>query len=281
MGLLQDIQYNFTKDNSAIRKLIIINVSIFLLFNVLNLFDSELINKFVGSLKMEPELHHFLSKPWSLFTYMFLHNGIFHLIGNMLWLYFLGGILQDMMGNRAVNRIFIAGGISGALLYMLLFSIVPKFANQGLPMVGASGGITAIIVAAATLVPNYEIRPFGLFSISLKWIALIKIFFDIAGLGDGVNDGGQLAHLGGAALGYFYIKYNWNNINLTLPQLFRKKPKKKLRYTVNKSAKSSPAKSNKKPRPEDVDMILDKISNSGYDSLSKEEKETLFRASDS
>src|SRR5690606_24965388 len=165
------------------------------------------LKEFVSSLYLPAAFNVFIYKPWSLFTYIFLHAGVMHLLFNMLFLYFIGIILQDLLGNKHIFRIFLFGGIVGGALFLIFFNLIPGFKDQPLlPMVGASGGVTAVIVAAAVFTPNYKVYLFGIFSISLKWIALIRVFIDLAGLGDGNNDGGQLAHLGGAFFGYLYIK---------------------------------------------------------------------------
>lgn len=290
-SLFQDIRSFFVKGDSAIRKLIIINVAVFLFTSIFNKLPIPVLKEFISSLYLPAAFNEFIYKSWSLFTYIFLHAGIMHLLFNMLFLYFIGIILQDLLGNKHIFRIFLYGGMIGGALFLIFFNLIPGFKDQPLlPMVGASGGVTAIIVAAAVFTPNYKVYLFGFFSISLKWIALIRVFIDLAGLGDGNNDGGQLAHLGGALFGYLYIKVIKGEIIMPSLSFNRNDSKSytskqrspKLRVKVNDpklyNEKAGRASSNK-PNQDEIDAILDKISRSGYQSLSQQEKDILFRAS--
>ncbi len=246
----------------------------------------------VKSLSLSNHVDVFLRNPWSIFTYIFLHNGIFHLLSNMLFLYFIGEIFRSLAGNKHIGRNFIWGGVSGGLLYLFYYNVIPDFTGQSIPafMVGASGGVTAVVVAAAVFTPDYEIRLFGVFSIKLKWIAVARVLLDLLGLGDGVNDGGQVAHLGGALFGYLYVK--WMRGDLPLPNLNIKRrklkrtspPRRKFKVHINQNKSEEPVREQTSPSKsafsqKEIDDILDKISNSGYDSLTTKEKETLFRAS--
>jgi membrane associated rhomboid family serine protease len=289
-SLFQDIRSFFLKGDSAVRKLIIINVAVFLFTSIFGKLPIPVLNEFISSLYLPAAFNEFIYKPWSLFTYIFLHAGVMHLLFNMLFLYFIGIILQDLLGNKHIFRIFLLGGMIGGALFLIFFNLIPGFKDQPLlPMVGASGGVTAIIVAAAVFTPNYKVYLFGIFSISLKWIALIRVFIDLVGLGDGNNDGGQLAHLGGAFFGYLYIKIirgeiNMPNLGLNRSYKYRtaKKRNPKLKVEVNDSKiynEKAGRSSSYKPNQDEIDAILDKISRSGYQSLSQQEKDILFRAS--
>lgn len=287
-GIIDDIKYSFNKGDNAIRKLIFINIAVFVLTAILTKIPFT--KPFVESLSLPHLFKDFIFKPWSLFSYIFLHNGIWHILSNMLFLYFIGSIFRDLAGNKHIYRNFIWGGLAGGILYLLLFNIMPPYSQMktSMQMVGASGGVTAVIVAAAMFTPDYELRLFGVFNIKLKWIAIIRVLIDLIGFGDGNNDGGQLAHLGGAAFGFFYVR--WMRGQLPLPDLtgifkIRKKaekPKRKYKVHINHEMKnnaSNASSKNSQTNQKEIDMILDKISKSGYDSLSNKEKETLFRAS--
>jgi hypothetical protein len=204
----------------------------------------------------------------------------------MLFLYFIGNILRDFIGNKHIYKSFIWGGIAGGALFLFFYNLVPGFISESRTfMVGASGGVTSVIVAAAVFAPDYEIRLFGLISIKLKWIAIFRVLSDLLFLGDGNNDGGQLAHLGGAAFGYLYVKGLRSGIafpDFTKWFSFLKskpKPKRKFNVYVNEDKPLSSRSSNNPSIQKDIDIILDKISKSGYDSLSAKEKEILFKAS--
>ncbi|WP_432713446.1 rhomboid family intramembrane serine protease [Pedobacter sp.] len=216
---------------------------------------------------------------YTILTYQFFHDGIFHLLFNMLWLYWLGKIFLDFLKPRQFHFVYLAGGFAGALLFSLAFHIFPVFERSiaNASVIGSSGAVMAIIVATATLVPNFSIRMMFLGDVKLKYLALAYIVLDLIGIAS-VNSGGSFAHLGGAVLGFCYIKalgkgYDWSNI-------FKKRPKvTNLKVNKNENYKhSSNAKTDRIAQAE-VDAILDKISKSGYDKLSKEEKETLFKAS--
>jgi len=211
---------------------------------------------------------------WSLLTYMFSHRNLFHFFFNMLGLYWLGTIFLDFLNKRQFTFTYLAGGFSGALLYILFYNIFPAFENAipNSDLIGASASVMAIVVAAATLVPDFTIRLMLIGNIRLKYLALIYVIVNILSI-VGENAGGCIAHLGGSLLGYIYIKALQNGNDWS--KMFQKKSKLK----VVQSNKSSSQFNNKLPDQEVIDKILDKISVSGYDSLSRSEKEQLFNAS--
>ncbi len=224
-------------------------------------------------------------QPWSILTYMFLHDGFMHILFNMLWLYWVGSLLQEYLGNTKTYEAYFLGGISGGLLYLLAYNLLPVFsANVSYSFaLGASAGVLAVVCAAATLLPDYNFQLLFFGNVKLKYIALISVLLDLISIPQG-NAGGHIAHLGGALFGYLFIKLIYANNNLSYRldalfdgflNLFSSKPKIKIQHktTFMKTA------TNAKPSQADVDVILDKISKSGYESLSQTEKETLFKAS--
>lgn len=283
MRFLDPVRSRLGLSRSATVDLLLLNVLVFLCTALLGMIPFT--RPLIEMLRLTPGWHELLTQPWSLLTYIFLHAGFMHLLGNMLWLFFIGTILEDLIGSKHLFRLFLFGGLAGGLLFVLCYNLIPVFASQPLlPMVGASGGVTAIIVAAATFRPTYTIYLFGILPIQLRWIALIRVFTDLAGLGDSMNDGGQLAHLGGALFGFLYALNlkgflpAW--MSFSFPQKIRK-PKRKHQVWINEPARKMPAKksSRQAPNQEEIDAILDKINQSGYQSLSEAEKQTLFRAS--
>jgi membrane associated rhomboid family serine protease len=269
--------------HTATVDIIIVNVFVFVLMFITG--GIPVIADLISTLRLKPAWGDFMHQPWSLFTYIFLHAGFMHLLGNMLWLYFIGILLEDLIGRRHINKLFVWGGIAGGLVFLLAYNLIPVFASQPMyPMVGASGGVTAVIVAAAAFSPRYTIYLFGVVAIQLRWIALIRITFDLLGLGDGMNDGGQLAHLAGAAFGFLYILNLKGDIRIPLPSMKlgkkKKQPFRNIRVEINQPVQNRKKFRIEHPRQEEIDAILDKINQSGYESLSKEEKEILFRASD-
>jgi len=290
-SILDEIKKSF-KDGSLLTKIIYVNIAVFVIVNLLSsvlfLFGAEApdITKWFA---VPASLSSLLVKPWTLFTYMFLHQDFFHLLFNILYLYFGGRIFQDLLGEKRLISTYILGGLSGAVLFILSYNIFPVF-NVALPdarALGASAAVLAIIVAIATKVPNYVVNLVFLGAVKLKYIAIVLVVLDLISFQKG-NAGGHIAHLGGALFGFFYIKqlekgkdwslwyFAWTN---AIKSLFKKADKSKVKVVYkNQGSKRKSTKQNDNEQ-EIVDKILDKISKSGYDSLSKEEKDFLFRAS--
>jgi membrane associated rhomboid family serine protease len=285
--LWKDIQFKLLKSDSKLSLLIGINVVVYLGINIVAVIE-QLFTGFGNSavlaytneyLLLPAYLPKLLYRFWTPFTYMFMHAGIFHILFNMLWLYWMGQIFEEYLGNKRTIGLYLFGGLAGGLLFVACYNLVPAFTNVNAAangvVVGASASVMAIIIATATLLPNYAIQLILIGPVKLKWIALFYIVIDFLGIAS-ANAGGEIAHLGGALFGFIYIKqvqrgHDWiESIN----KLFVPKAKMKVVSHSGPLRKASGV-----PRQEDVDRILDKISGSGYDSLTKQEKETLFRAS--
>jgi membrane associated rhomboid family serine protease len=282
--IIEDLKKVWNKKDSGLVKIIIINVIIFLSIGIIKIFLQiggleSLYIKFLNSLMLPANLRDFIFQPWSIITYFFLHINFSHILWNMLFLYWFGKIIHDNIGNNALISLYILGGIIGGLLYMAIYNIIPYYGNQinQSLMLGASAGVFSVVVSSATLIPNYTFHLLFIGPIRIKYIALFYVassFFDITGN----NSGGEIAHLGGALIGYLYIKQLQNGNNMGDPIIkilnFFHKPK------TNKSKDDySYQNINKEISQDDIDKILDKISESGYSSLSKSEKEKLFNAS--
>ncbi|MBI1305109.1 MAG: rhomboid family intramembrane serine protease [Bacteroidetes bacterium] len=304
MNVWESIKYEFNKDDSPIRKLVIINVAVFVLAGlasfILHLYKLDVDFYLSKYFYLPSWFSEFITKPWTLLTYMFFHAGVMHILFNMLWLYFIGRILIDFTTNKRFYQIYFFGGLTGGVLYLLFYNVFPIFTQmpESSVMLGASGAVNAIIVATAVLVPNYEIFLFGIFRVRLKWIALFLVMMDVLLFSQG-NEGGRLAHLGGAAFGALYVLQMQGRLNLNFNFLRKIRNPFKPKYQVideskilrNKKSPNTSGSTSKstnpfnirtsgKPGQEEIDAILDKISQSGYESLSKEEKEMLFRASE-
>lgn len=301
MSLIDKIRYEFNKGNSPIRKLIIINVAVFVLSGLVMMVGrgrgpeyAQKASDFLTLFYTQGAFSAFLTKPWSVFTYMFFHAGLFHLAGNMLLLFYMGRILLDFQNNKQFYTIYVGGGLLGAFMYILIYTVLPTFAGLGGPMPGASGAVMAVVVATAVLLPNYELHLFGSFRVKIKWVALVLVGIDLLYLTTS-NQGGHLAHLGGALFGSLYMLNQQGRLNLELLQSIKnpfktkfrvvderdilRKPKEKVKTEASTPHRANSSNSNK-PRQEEIDAILDKINQSGYPSLTKEEKDLLFRASD-
>ena len=278
------------KQGTILNKLIYINVGVFLFFSILGVlsfmfqFDITLL---LEKLYLPANHSRLLSQPWTFITYIFLHNGFLHLLFNMVWLHFGGKIFLQYLNPKQLLSTYILGGVSGGLLFVIAYNYIPALQaySFGALAMGASASVLAIIVAIATFSPNYSVQfPFIGF-VKLKHIAIFSVALDIISIPKG-NTGGHIAHIGGALFGYIYIKQmrKGNDFSKGFSSFLERlintfKPKSKLK-TVHKRAKSDyDFNKEKSAKQKEIDIILEKIANSGYESLSKEEKATLFSAS--
>jgi len=282
MNTWQQIQYKMLRSGSRVNLLIGINVFIFLLVNVAGVIDklvfqSSLIDYYSDELLLLPAfLPRLANHFWTPFTYMFMHAGVFHILFNMLWLYWIGQIFEEYLGNKRTIGVYLFGGLTGAIFFIAAYNIFPFFAPvlAGGTVVGASASVMAIIVATATLLPDYSISLILIGPVKLKWIALFYVIIDFLSIA-GPNAGGEFAHLGGALFGFIYIKQlqRGNDWIGAITGIFRKRSKMKV------ASGNSDKNTGGKPRQDEIDRILDKITESGYESLNKQERETLSRAS--
>ena len=288
-SILNNLKHEF-KQGTILNKLIYINVGLFLLFSILGVFSFMFqfdLSPILNRLYLPAENSKLLSQPWAFITYMFLHNGFLHLLFNMVWLHFAGKIFLQYLSPKQLLSTYILGGISGGLLFIIAYNYIPALViyTQNAQALGASAAVLAIVVAIATYTPNYSVRFPFIGIVKLKHIAIFSVALDVLSIPKG-NAGGHIAHLGGALFGYLYIKQlqkgNDYSIGFTtwlnsLSNLF--KPKSKLQ-TVHKRPKTDKQfNTEKSAQQKAVDLVLEKISKSGYESLSKEEKATLFSAS--
>lgn len=282
--------------NSLLVKLIYANLIVFIGIKVLHLpfwlmtIDISPEQWALNWLAVPSNLSSLLYKPWTLVTYMFLHVGFLHLLTNMLWLYFLGQIFVEFLGERKLWTVYIAGGLAGAVLYILFFNIFPVFESIA-PVaraLGASASVMAVVIAVGTYVPDFSIRLLFLGNVKLKYIAIFWFVFDVISISNS-NSGGHIAHIGGAILGFFFAKQWKNGNDITswvttatsfVQAIFKSSKKSNLKVKYSKKGSSSQKYGSQNSNDQErIDRILDKISQSGYDSLSKEEKEFLFKAS--
>ncbi len=275
----------------SVQRLLLINIAVFLIVRIIGvlttLFMVHTVNFSSISywLAVPANLSSLLVRPWTLVTYMFYHWDFFHLFFNLLLLYWMGKIFQDYLGEKKLISTYILGGISGAAVYIAAYNIFPLFSNS-LEIsfaLGASASVLAITIAAATLLPDFPVRLLLIGEVKLKWIALLIVLSDLISIG-GTNAGGHLAHLGGALYGFIYVRKlrSGSDIAAWFSKLLEyftpgKKPRMKVHY--GKSMSDADFNVTKKSRQETLDQILDKISKSGYGSLSQEEKDYLFKAS--
>jgi membrane associated rhomboid family serine protease len=294
--MFDDFKNAFQRYNNAHVQLIIINVVVFLALAVVLVFSRALqypdvFNVIHDQLAIPAPIGTFLQKPWTIITYAFVHDlsGIFHILFNMLVFYWFGKLFVEYLGSDKLIALYFLGAIAGGVAYLLVYNTIPFYIERigsfnG--MVGASAAVYAIVVATATLIPDYTFFLLFLGPIRIKYIAGFYIVVSFLG-SVGENAGGNVAHLGGALMGFVYLKQlqagvNWGNwITVTMDWfkgLFTAKPKVKVTYRKQYSESQKP-KAKSSISQDEIDAILDKISDGGYESLTKEEKEKLFNAS--
>jgi membrane associated rhomboid family serine protease len=277
--------------SDAVQRLLIINIVVFVIVRVLGgisaLFMSTSINFPVISywLAVPANLSSLLVRPWTIISYMFYHWEFFHLFFNLLLLYWMGKIFQAYLGEKKLISTYIIGGICGAVFYIVAYNIFPLFSNsmQVSFALGASASVLAITIAAATLLPDFPVRLLLIGEVKLKWLALVIVISDLISI-SGTNAGGHLAHLGGAFYGFIYIRQlrSGNDLAAWFDRLigyFSREKKTRMKVEYRKSSSDADYNYTKHSRQERLDIILDKISKSGYGSLSQEEKDELFKAS--
>jgi len=291
MSIIEDLRLQF-RMGGITTKLIFWNIILFVLPTItaaiLQLFNIDIDYLYFVSLSSDPA--ELLWKPWSLLTYALFHAGIWHLVFNMLMLNFAGSLFLTFFTQKQLLGLYFAGGIFAGIIYILSYMFFPALININTALVGASASIMAILFATVAYSPLMPVRLFIFGNVKLWHIALALIIIDLVQL-PANNTGGHLAHLGGAFFGYIYISQlksgrdivSWiANIPESVSEMFNPKKKPTLRK-VHQNYTSKPAKTESKIIRKDktqqqIDEILDKISKSGYDSLTKEEKEFLFRA---
>lgn len=286
--MIRNFKRQFQK-GSKLTQLIYINLVVFLLVKLFGVFAFlmqgnpwDIINWFA----LPANVSKLLQKPWTIISYMFLHEGFLHILFNLLWLYFGGQIFMKYLNNKQLVSTYVLGGFFGGLSYVLAFNFFPAFQqnlSQSLAL-GASASVLAILTAIATYVPNYSVQFAFIGRVKLKHIAIFSIVLDIISIPKG-NSGGHIAHLGGALYGFLYVQQlkggkdwsrSFSRLMDELTNSFKKQPLK----TVHKNPKTDDQwRAEKASSQNEINRILDKISKSGYESLNEKEKKTLFKAS--
>ena len=291
--IITELKEKYQKGNICLQ-LIYINVAVFVLVKVcgvlLQLFNYSL-DGGLSWLELPASFSRFIIQPWTLLTYMFMHAGFFHILFNMLWLYWFGKMFLLFFSAKHLRGVYLLGGICGGLLYMTAYNVFPYFQYmiEGSFLLGASASVLAIVAATAYREPNYPIPLLLLGTVRLKYLALIVIGMDLFFITSS-NAGGHISHLGGALAGlWFAASLNkgrdvtaWINRTLdTLTEFFSprtRKPKMKIHYGGNRQ-KDYDYNARKKSQSDEIDRILDKLKKSGYESLTADEKKSLFDAS--
>ncbi|MCP4457485.1 MAG: rhomboid family intramembrane serine protease [Cytophagales bacterium] len=289
-SIKDDFTHVWTKPNNAVAQIILINAIVFVITALITFITEFSVRSWLG---LPSNLTILPGKIWTIFTYMFVHDGLGHIFWNMLAFYWFGKIIQEFLGSNKVISLFVIGGLFGALFYLLAYNMFPAFseAAQIGNLVGASAGVFAVVVGSAVFMPNYTLYLLLVGPVKIKYIALVYVFLFIIGT-RGMNAGGEFAHLGGAAAGWLYISQIKRGSDIGawvisvldfFKALFSPQPKIKVTHR-SKSRKKEKVKVSGSIRSDgtsqdEIDAILDKISHSGYESLSKDEKQKLFNAS--
>jgi len=310
-SIMDDMKREFSYGNMVTR-IIIVNVAVFVILNLLYLFlwlgnggdTPAFYVAFKRFFMLPADGWELITHPWSIITHMFLHEGFFHILWNMLLMYWFGRIVGDFIGNQRILPLYLLGGLVGAVFFLLSANFLPNIVS-GQYALGASAGVMAIIVAAGAIAPDYIMRLLFLGDVKLKYIVAVLIFLDLIAIPAQQNTGGHMAHLGGAALGFLFVRQLQQGTDLSRPvnnfmdsmsdlfgNLFNRNQNRrgpKVAYkNPNAGRRTRPgssrgdASSDNKPNSdyqERLDAILDKIKQDGYDTLTEEEKEFLFNAS--
>ncbi|MDA3930280.1 MAG: rhomboid family intramembrane serine protease [Prolixibacteraceae bacterium] len=294
MDIWGEIKQTF-KQGSTITRLIYVNLAVFLTLRIVlvvfTLFKLDV--PLLEWLALPSDLATLASRPWTLITYMFLHYNFIHILFNMLWLYWFGKIFMMYFDERKLLGTYVLGGLSGGVLYIIAYNVLPAFSDiaEGGILLGASASIIAIVISSAIHAPNLTVNLFLLSSIfgpiKIIWIAAASLLIYFIGI-TGTNAGGNIAQLGGALWGFIYISQlkkgkditaKFNDFLFNFDAFFKRKGKMKVTYRRENVQRMSDREYNKRKRSdkENINVILDKIAKSGYDSLSKSEKEVLFK----
>lgn len=292
-------RFSIGLNNNALVFLIAINLVVFVLFTFVKVFymftfvsdvaQTYFYRDIYANLALPAGFGAFAGKPWTVLTHMFYHDAIWHIIGNMIWLWMFGYIFLDLTGNKKIIPLYFFGALGGAIAFMLAYNFIPTLKEINASATGASAGIMAVVVATTMIAPDFRIFPMLNGGIPLWVITLIYLIIDLALIANFNNTGGHIAHLAGAFTGFLFIYflrrgYDWstpiNNFFEWVNNLFNPaRPVKKTKQQSFYKQGRNPYTKTPNLTQQRIDEILDKISQKGYQSLSEEEKELLKKAS--
>lgn len=280
MSIIKDLKYRYNTGN-IVEKLIYLNVVLFictLLISVLQgLYKGEM-NFIMEWFSLDNDINTLFRKPWSILSYGFLHAGFLHILMNMIVLYFIGNLFLEYFTEKQLLNFYILGTLFGGIFFLFSQNYFPLFEGKSTVLVGASAGISAIFIGITTYMPNYQIKLRFIGFVKLWYLAAFWIGLDVLGL-IGSNAGGHFAHLGGALFGFIYVSRASNKEISFLNNLWGmfSSKNKKMKTVYKSSTKRKNNVNNTNSNQVKIDAILDKISKSGYDTLTKEEKDFLFK----
>ncbi|MBI5540576.1 MAG: rhomboid family intramembrane serine protease [Bacteroidia bacterium] len=290
-----NVAINKLKQSNSFEKILYLNIAVYVFVSIFRVIlfliqvrDSGVYYP-VNYLSLPADLDALLYHPWSVITYMFLHEDFLHILFNMLWFFWFGKLFVAYIGAKKLTALYIIGGLFGAIFYIAAFNLFPVFA----PIIsksyalGASASVIAVVVAVSFYIPDHKVNLMFIGDVKLKYIALFSIVVDFLSIA-GENSGGHIAHLGGAFFGFLYAMQfkrgkdllSWfSNLFSGISFSLKRKPKMKATYSKAKEMDDKEYNYEKARKQKEIDAVLDKISKSGYESLSKKEKEILFNSS--
>jgi len=288
MEIFNEIKASFKK-GTYLTQLIYVNLAVFVFVNIISVLffligQQNNASVIVEWLAVPADLSNLIFKPWTVITYMFLHESFLHILFNMLWLFWFGKIFLQYLDQKQLLSVYLLGGIFGAILFIVSYNLFPVLNADYAVALGASASVMAVVFAISFYVPNYQLALMFIGNVKLKYIAIFSIVLDVISIPSG-NSGGHIAHIGGALFGWYFItEYKkgklitkgFEKILNSFFILFKRSPKMKVSYKKTGN-KDYDYKNSKVAEQKEMDIILEKISKSGYSSLSKEEKELLFR----
>ncbi len=293
MNIVDEIKESF-KQGNTLHKLIYLNLGLFLAVNILRIVfllsnAPELNETFLRYLAIPSNLQVLVRRPWTVITYMFLHEGFLHILFNLLWLYWFGTVFIHELGAKKLLSTYLLGGLAGGLLFVLFYNLFPVFnqVKEGAIALGASASVMAVVVAVATYRPERKMHMMFIGPVKIGYIAL-AMFVVTSLLEFSDNTGGKIAHIGGALIGFLFAYYyrqgkdimrGFDRMMDHIATWF-KPAKPNMKVTHKRPANDLEYNKQKREEQKEVDEILEKISKGGYDSLTSREKELLFKMSD-
>lgn len=275
---------DFFRSRSLLSILVIANVAVWVVTLFFPLVDYLFAlapgttgNSVYGWLALSSQWQTVLTMPWTLLTYMFVHSGLWHILFNMVMLYFGGTMFCRYVGSRRLGWAYFISGIAGGLLYLLVYNLFPVGNMHISTLVGASAAVLGVFVAVATYIPNQEVSLWLIrtFTVKMKYVAIALVIIDLLSISSS-NAGGHIAHLGGALTGFVYIVAMRQLQRRTRTPRRKKTKQAKPNYSSSRPLSDDEYNRRRASNQKRVDAILDKISKSGYDNLTKEEKDFLF-----
>ena len=297
MAIIDDIKFAYRR-GSMLMRFIFINIAVCVILHLATLVawmitgDQAAVLQWV---ELPSDLSLLIRRPWTLVTYMFSHYALLHILFNMLWLYWLGRIFMEYFSPKQLTGVYLLGGWGGALLFLLAYNLMPSLAGNSVFLIGASASVLAVIVATAVYAPDYKIGLLFLGEVAIKWVAIVTVAIYLIGMETG-NIGGNIAHIGGALVGAWFALRIKRGRDITRPLnavldavvgIFNGRSFSWPAARRGNKARPQQSTTQQRQQPsrfdtvseEELDRVLKKIKDAGYDALTDAERDMLFKAS--